>query len=314
MSNILCEAGVAAASIKLLQQHIGSEAAVNEALMAIKCLAVGESAVGVLVSCGACNVISQCMASHPDNPNVQAYGAISITRLSNNNSDARFKFGQAGACEAIIKALSKHANIPETVEHVCAALNELSCNVENNAKFGNYGAPAALCLALTANQSNPRVLRVGFKTLQITATIAENRVTLGDNNIATCVAAGLRSCGTDDWEVVVEGCGAITSLVVGSAINRSRLSQVGCCEIVLAHFQRAMQAIASDQNNNANERIVSAIRALCIAMYSLGSGNSDNQRRMFNIKPLLAGAINNKRLPDSTRLAAREADTCIQVR
>ncbi len=71
---------------------------------------------------------------------------------------------------------------------------------------------------------------------------------------------------------------------------------------------------ATSANTGASFESHDAVRALCKALFSLGSGNSDSQKKLYPVKPLLMSILNNKQLPDDARLAAKEADVCIQVR
>ena len=98
------------------------------------------------------------MQTHLGVPTVTVQLATAILSVS-VNADNQIKFGAAGACEVLLRAMQTHLAVPTVTEQLADAMYNLSANnPANMSKLKGAGVSALVDRGLKMHHSNAAVL------------------------------------------------------------------------------------------------------------------------------------------------------------
>jgi len=93
----------------------------------------------------------------------------SIPNFASGNAENKAKLVQAGACQAVIEAMSRHASSSDVANYGCRAISSLATDDDNRAKLGRAGACQAVVEAMSRHASSSDVAKYGCIAIYILA-------------------------------------------------------------------------------------------------------------------------------------------------
>lgn len=293
MAETLHHGGVTPAILKLLKQHLADFQAVTQGLKAIVCLSSKNCEIGdAFVSGFACDICSQAMHSHLNHAEVQQAGCQVIASLSFRNEN-RSRFGIANACEVLSMVFQKYYTNPKVMEEAFKAVIQLTWeHLENICKLGSFQVCPPISTAIASNCNQPAVLYPGYRAIVQLSLHPDNRISFGDSGMCQNLVQSML-CSLEIPAVLDQGCQAMLAIMVGSAINRQRLGDVGACML--------LEKTVGPYGKNYQ-----LLYYLCSLAYELASGNASNQQKLRSLKPTFAQIAMDSSIPDNIRGKAKD--------
>lgn len=294
MPNILTEAGICEAVLKLMPRTLGHAKSMEHGCQSLHCIARGHpDIIHKLGAMSACDVLPRTLRSHMKSPGVIFHGCEAIAVLA-TDKDNRVLFSNSGCCEVLVQVLQKCSDDPQVVEKSCLACNWVTKKNETNiGKFGVSGACEALAVVLEKHGEHLAVVEQVFDLVGQLSVDPSNRKLFGHMQFCVSFVKALH-CQMENPLAVQHGCSALAAFVLGSAFNRTQLGQAGACQAV-------RKALEKYHENAA------VAEAACQGIFGLSSGTYDHRQIFKGLQPLLQGIINNPAMPENTRKEAREA-------
>lgn len=294
MPQLMSEAGICQAIMKIMTHHLAHGPSIMYASIAISNMTINDPEISLLfgkISC--CDVLPRCLRSHLSDGEV-AYSTCDAIGVLAHLKENRVLFCTSGACEVVVLAMQKCLKHPKVVEKACMAAADLGTDhLENVSKLGVAGICKVLPLAMAAHPEKPSVALQVFRLVHMCSVDADNRAQLGAPASCSALVRTLQ-LNIDSSEVIAQGCRAMVCVLIGSAINRTTIASVGACEVVRDIIQR----YHSDPT---------VAGPACGAIFSLVAGNLESKAKLKGVLPLMQQLLADPSMPDSVKKEAREA-------
>lgn len=149
-----------------------------------------EANTAKLALAGACESIPVVLQSHPASESVAIAGCDVVSFMSETIANGYAeRFGHAGACEAVVRALKTHVDNVRAAARCSIALGTLA-RVSGNARwFGPAGACDALYQALTTHLQDLRIVKYVVVAIGNLCAIEFNKQRLGKLGVCEAVVA-----------------------------------------------------------------------------------------------------------------------------
>jgi hypothetical protein len=294
MPSILNDAGICEAVLKLMNRNLAHGPSMGHGCLSIHNMSVNNPEISAkLGSLSTCDVLPRTLRSHMDNPTVVFNGCMAIATLAlNKENQERFTF--TGACDVVIRSLLKHAANPDVSEKCCLAANHLAIgHLENVGKLGLAGGCEGLIQSLTSHPGHRALIEQALQVVNILAIEPINRAKFGSDPSCAALVRALHTQ-MDYPAVVVHGCNAISTIVMGSAHNRSALGKAQACELTKAILQKYY----------THPQLAPVI---CRTVFALVAGSPEHRLKFNGVQQLLQHVMNNNEVTPAGRAEAKEA-------
>lgn len=208
--------GVCSAVVEALHLFPGSAEVAEWGSRSVAVLAdAHEANISKLALAGACETIPVVLQSHPSSEAVAVAGCDAISFMSENQSgqgELAERFGQSGACEAVVSALKKHFAQSELLTARCSVALATLARVPGNARwFGPAGACEALSSALQKHWRDDRCAKHVVVAIGNLCAVEFNKERLGNLGVCDWVVKtarlhcqdtdAARACATAIWKL-----------------------------------------------------------------------------------------------------------------
>ncbi len=294
MPSVMNEAGICEAILKLMQRNLAHGPSMGHGCSAINNMCVHNPEIAAkLGTISACDVLPRTLRSHMDNPAVVFNGCFAIATLAlNKENQERFTF--TGACDVVIRSLVKHAANPDVSEKCCLAANNLAYgHLENVGKLGLAGGCDALIQSLVSHPSHTNLVEQALRVIDILAIEPTNRAKFGSDLSCNALVRAVHTQ-MDSPQVVLHGCSSMSTIIMGSAYNRTALGRAQACELVRALAQRycSVPALAG---------------VISKTIFSLVAGSPEHKAKFNGVQPLLQHILSSPDMSPAAKTEAKEA-------
>lgn len=234
----LIESGACEAAVGALKRHIASVDVAYNSSYAIHHLCQTQNNVSWMGANGACEAVTAALNKHTStSEEVARFGANALGSLAFKDEGNQLRLFHAGACAAIVDALTTHSTSASVVESTCRAIYNLCAEPQNVSELGKCGACGLVVTALQTHSSEADVVTQALYAIYGLA-VKEKVDKVHKGNTRKLVDKGA-------MEIVVAVMQRFANIVsvqraAGMAIaslgrleaNRQKLGSSGACELV----------------------------------------------------------------------------------
>jgi len=246
---------------------------------------------------------------------IAALACRAFTHLAYDNADNKAKLGQAGACQAVLEAMSKHTSSSDVAVQGFVVLSSLAYDENNRILLGQAGASRVVLDALKRHaDNNSLAAEKGLVAIRCLCWDSDLRFELCQNGACELI---LKVMNEEQYCAIpivqMQGCLALGNLANENGVNKASMGQDGACETIVRVMKtehgglmyaalQALFSLANDDNNQVRFGRAGAcplvlevmekygmypqvVQFGCIAIYNL-AWNTDNKRAFLD-----AGAL-----------------------
>ncbi len=220
----------------------GDRDVAEQALGALRTLAVDDENARAFGDLGACEVVTAAMRAHPAVAGIQVQSCGSVINLCGNNPENRRRLAETGACELVAAALRAHRTDRGVNEQACWAVTSLGVSTpENRKRLGEAQVCQCVVATLRTFHADRPVVEQAVSAVRNLAIEEENTRRLGAEGACEAIVMVMRAY-PQEAAFQSKACAAVVNLAGGNSDNKRRLGLSGAVEQVVT----ALKAFPND--------------------------------------------------------------------